>query len=212
MLSLEQMSPAEVHFIRTYVAALRRDPELLQTVFELMHPDELGITDIVQATNMAAELSRMHDEFNCQLGALSNAKVVSVTVLSMATLSDLFSMSFFKLVKVLSQDNKPVSKQDIGWFSGEPKDWESTLKASMSVPDAESSPPKKLLDLLKKYFPKFNSSKYAQDQDHPDIDKPFNFWPPKKKPLTGHFGGYDDDGLPDDDDPEPHSNWFPYDD
>ena len=123
MLKFTEMSGTEILFVQKYVRALKRDFDLLQTVFQLMNPKETAISDVVTATNMALALEKYGEEFEAQLRTL-DAKHKFVHGKSsewppVDLLADLFSLSFFKVVT----KTPGVKVAHAGWFSGEPENW-----------------------------------------------------------------------------------------
>jgi len=105
MLKLEHMSVAEKQFIRTYVQAMRRDFSLVESVMALMHPDELALTDVMQAVTAAVELRQLQAEFETALARTPTLQPFIRKALpagpSIDDLADMFAMSFFKVFTVL---------------------------------------------------------------------------------------------------------------
>ncbi len=206
MFNIKQMSPAEVLFIRTYIVAMRRQYDLLNTVMDLMDPDNLGIADVAVATRVATELQDMHADFDSALHELPGyskfARRIPKAEPSMDQLADLFSLSFFKMVTVI-KSTLGEKKKDDGWFSGKPDEWQATLKTMQNAPALPDDAYTACLNALAKLFPKFGPDMWPLiDNKSPDV--PLKHWPPK--PPT-----YDDTSDTTDDSDDPF-DWFPTDD
>jgi len=184
MLDPARMSKAEKQFIRTYVAALRRDFNLLTAVMEFMHPDRLAITSTVQATEMAVELQHMHAEFEMTLHNLpATGKFLRKSVTtspSLDDLADLFTLSFFKVFTVLDNDKTGGQKKDAGWFSGKPAEWYELFKQLDAVEQQSSKTQSSVFNMFSKFFPQLSLFKnFHLAKPHEDL--PLNEWP------AGHF-------------------------
>ena len=139
MFNLHKISKIELQFIRTYVAAMRRDYYMLWSVLDLMNPTFLGVKDIVTAAKTAQALQEMHFDFDKELIALQEKHKLRARGGSGEPtpdeLSDLFTLSFFKVVTTSPKGKK----KDDGWFSGEPTAWPAMLK-SMQTIDSKKLP------------------------------------------------------------------------
>ena len=107
MFEVKEMSATELKFIKAYVDALRRDHSLLSTVIELMKPEKLAVTSVVQAARLSKVMQEMHAEFELTINALpSTAKFFrrknTVKYPTLNELSDLFSLSFLQLYLTVS--------------------------------------------------------------------------------------------------------------
>jgi len=134
MFNPNNISKTEQHFIRTYVAAMKRDYHLLWSVLELMNPDNFGIKEIVAAARTARALQEMHADFDTELLALQKKhrlppKALSLPAPSTAQLAELFTLSFFKVVTTTPKGKK----KDDGFFSGEPESWKEMTHTIQSI-------------------------------------------------------------------------------
>lgn len=180
MLKPEHMSTAEKQFIRTYVAAMRRDFSLLTSVMEFMHPDRLAVNDAVKATNMAVELQHMHADFETTLHNLPSTsgrlrKVVPVGP-SLDDLADLFTLSFFKVFTVLESDKLGEQKKDAGWFSGKPDEWHQLFKQLAETEPQSTKKQSPVFNMFSKFFPQLELFKNFHLAE-PHNDLPLNEWP-----------------------------------
>lgn len=209
MLNPERMSKAEKQFIRTYVAALRRDFNLLTSVMEFMHPDRLAITSAAKATEMAVELQHMHAEFEMTLHNLpSTGKFLRKTVAtgpSLDDLADLFTLSFFKVFTVLENDKAGGQKKDAGWFSGKPAEWYELFKQLDAVEHQSSKTQSPVFNMFSKFFPQlslFKNFHLAKPHDNLSLNEwpaeyP-DYSPPKNQKKLEYDDEYDDDENDDD--------------
>lgn len=191
MLSLAEMSPSEVQFIRLYITTLRREYALLKTVLDLMHPDNLGVKSFTDATKLALGLAEMQQDFDSKIRRIQRKNSMRTMYLppspSLDELANLFSLSFFKLVTTADLP-AGVKYSNKGWFSGKPTEWKKTLWQYKDVPKDKTN---KLPDLLTdfftaalKFFP-FDNKKWLSDKSN--VTK--KVWPPDTK----NWGVYDDD-------------------
>lgn len=127
MFNPDKLSAAEFKFVKTYVAAMRRDYDVLTSVLDIMDPANLGVTCVVRAAELSYKLHDMQLEFDAQLRKISAArnvrKLSSPPHPTNEDLSELFTLSFFK---VITKTN--VGKSDDGLFSGEPDSWKQVFK------------------------------------------------------------------------------------
>jgi hypothetical protein len=208
MFNLKNMSTAEVQFIRTYVLALRRDHAVLKTVMDLMHPDNLGVHDVTAATRMAVELQHMQAQFDLCLHKLASThkffKKSMSTAPNLDDLADLFSLSFFKVLTVVSGPNTKEEKKDAGWFSGKPTEWHKLfLDIQKNEPLALSDKLSPVMKSLVKFFPQLNPFKNL-----PPADTPPSYWKPYKFDDQ-YLSGYDDEEEePENDTEHPFDHWF----
>ena len=186
MLNPKTMSPVEREFIRVYVTAMQRDYDLIRSVLHLMDPAHAGLTSVVAATEAAQRLREMQAEFDSALHALRNKhsfrEKKMPLVPDLDAIADLFSLSFFKIIKTAPAGQ---SKKDDGWFSGEPAEWSKTIKSALNI--NYNSLPKVLtayLDSLKKML--------ANDKTV-DIDKSDQPWTPPT--IANKFSEYFDQAL-----------------
>jgi len=180
MFEVSKMSATELKFIQTYVTALRREYGLLQTAIELMKPEQLAVADIVQATRLSKVMQHMHAEFESTINALAATNKFfrrkSVRHPTLEELSDIFSLSFFKVVTTVKAGEKALSKHDDGWFSGDPYAWQNVFDNLQKNPPFNSL----LSDCLKamsKMFPKTKDLYFGSESA---TDAPLNFWPGKQ--------------------------------
>jgi hypothetical protein len=134
MLNPNNISKTEQQFIRTYVAAMKRDYYLIWSVLDLMHPEHLGIKEIVTAARLARELQLLQAAFDGKLLALQKKhklkqKSFSLPEPTVDELAELFTLSFFKVITTTPKGGK---KND-GWFSGEPESWKEIAHAVQSI-------------------------------------------------------------------------------
>lgn len=188
MLKPEHMSTAEKQFIRTYVQAMRRDFNLVESVMSLMHPDLLGITDVMTAVRAAVELQHMHVEFESTLHNIPSLHKFARKPLksgpTLDDLADLFAMSFFKVFTVLENKKKTPKKKDAGWFSGQPDEWHQVFKQLMTTPKESEKNKSSIFNMFSKFFPQlelFKNFNLAQ----PPEDAPLNVWPHPLFPGLG---------------------------
>jgi hypothetical protein len=134
MFNLNNISKAERQFIRTYVAAMRRDYQLLWSVLDLMNPTNLGAKEIVPTARLARELRTLQAEFDGELMALQKKhrlkhKAIAPPPPTTEELAELFTLSFFKVVTTTPKGKK----KDDGWFSGEPESWKEMAHTIQSI-------------------------------------------------------------------------------
>lgn len=134
MFNLNNISKSEQQFIRTYVAAMKRDYHLLWSVLDLMNPTHLGVKEIVIAARLAKELQQLQADFDGELLALQKKhrlkhKSFSPPAPTMEDLAELFTLSFFKVVTTTPKGKK----KDDGWFSGEPESWKEMAHTIQSI-------------------------------------------------------------------------------
>lgn len=187
MFEIKKMSATELRFIKAYVDALKRDYSLLLTVIELMKPEQLAVTNIVQAARFSKAMQEMHAEFELTINALaSTAKFFrrknTVKYPTLNELSDLFALSFFKVVTTVKAGPSALSKHNGGWFSGDPYSWQNVFE------NLQKNPPfnavvTDCLKALAKMFPEMKDLYFGAGPAH---DAPLNFWPGKQPK-------YDDD-------------------
>jgi hypothetical protein len=201
---LKGISPSAHQFMRTYIAALRRDHDTLQTVLDLMDPENLGVVDVIKATRMARQLNHEHAEFEKTINALPGIdkffrRTKQTTGPSFETLSELFSLSFFSVLYADKTKSTKKPKTDAGVFSGKPEEWHATLKALQNNPLPLDDMFSACFSALAKLFPKFNNFQWPGNIAK---DAPMNFWPPKaaEPPDEGPFKWLSDEEDPDEDD------------
>lgn len=206
---IEHMSPAEREFIKVYVAALRRDYGLIFTVFSLMDPAQLAVTDVAEATRIAVELQHMHAEFEVCLHNLQSCRKFFKRGPSFSPtldqLANLFTLSFFKILTSVQKKNGVQQKVDAGWFSGKPEEWHKILEQlekSKPFPEKpKTETPSAIFNLFSKFFPQFDNLKYFFDPGTPKDNVSINIWPPTS---FGKKNNYDvdaeDPDYPDDND------------
>lgn len=134
MFNPNNISKTEQHFIRTYVAAMKRDYHLLWSVLDLMSPAHLGVKEIVAASRVAKHLQELQADFDRELLALQKKhklkhKAFSQPEPTTEDLAELFTLSFFKVVTKTPQGQK----KDDGWFSGEPESWKEMAHTIQSI-------------------------------------------------------------------------------
>lgn len=134
MFNLNNVSKSEQQFIRTYVAAMKRDYHLLWSVLDLMNPTHLDVKEIVVAARLAKELQQLQADFDGELLALQKKhrlkhKSFSPPAPTMEDLAELFTLSFFKVVTTTPKGKK----KDDGWFSGEPESWKEMAHTIQSI-------------------------------------------------------------------------------
>ncbi|NDD52371.1 hypothetical protein EBZ39_00575 [bacterium] len=182
MLHPEQMSQAEKQFIRTYVAAMRRDFSLVTSVMGLMNPDYGAIEDAALATKMAVELQHMHAEFERSLHELPSLRgFFRKPVFSGPTLddlADLFALSFFKVFTVAESPNFGKKKKDAGWFSGKPDEWHELFKQLDDTSSITAKKDSSMFNMFSKFLPQlklFQNFPLAQSSDDANLKS----WPQK---------------------------------
>lgn len=192
MFEVNKMSATEVTFIRAYVAALRRGHATLLTAIELMKPEQLAVTNIVQAARLSKAVQEMHVEFESTINALASTPKFfrrrTVKYPTLNELSELFALSFFKVVTTVKAGPTSLSKHDGGWFSGDPYSWQNVFENLQKNPPFNAV----VTDCLKALAKMFPEMKDLYLGDGPKHDAPLNFWPGKQPK-------YDND---DDDDDE----------
>lgn len=181
MLKPEHMSVAEKQFIRTYVQAMRRDFALVESVMALMHPDQLALTDLMQAVRVAVELRQMQAEFETTLANTPTLQPFIRKAMpsgpSLDDLADMFALSFFKVFTVLENKKTWPKKQDAGWFSGQPEEWHKVFKELEITVEKSEKKQSPIFNMFSKFFPQlemFKNFHLAQ----PTEDAPSNAWPP----------------------------------
>lgn len=179
MFEVNKMSGTELKFIKTYVAALKRDHSLLLTAIELMKPEQLAVTSIVHAALLSKAMQEMHAEFESTINALASTdkffRRKTVKHPTLDELGDMFSLSFFKVVTTVKAGAVALSKHDDGWFSGDPYSWQDVFD------NLQKNPPFNALvtDCLKALAKMFPEMKDLHFGDGPAHDAPLNFWPGK---------------------------------
>ena len=201
MFDPNNVTKTELQFIRTYVAAMKRDYHLLWSVLELMNPDNLGIKEIVAAARTAQALQEMQADFDTELLALQKRhrlppKALSLPAPSTAQLAELFTLSFFKVVTTTPKGKK----KDDGWFSGEPDSWKDMMQ-SMQTIDVNKLPQmlSSYIATLIKLFKPFGSGFFPLE------DTPVNYkWnlPGGSFNYQNNIPEYDEDEYFDDEDDE----------
>lgn len=208
MLDPHNMSTVEKHFIRVYVAAMHRDYDMLRSIFHLMAPTEANVKSVVTAARMARSLREMHAEFDSTLHALAAEHKFREKQLppvpNLDELADLFTLSFFKIVKTTGAGQ---IKKDDGWFSGEPATWGKTIKSAFNVNHGA------LPDVLSTYLQSLK--KLLSNETTLDIKNKFWQPPNDKEDFADYFthsldGQYDDElnAYGDDEDEDDFLNWF----
>jgi len=128
MFNPNKLSVAEFKFIKTYVAAMKRDYDVLASVLHLMDPEKMGVRCVVKATELAYSLQDLHFDFDAHLrDVASRQKFRHLPAKPSPTtdeVADLFTLSFFKVVAKTSK-----GKTDDGLFSGEPDSWQQVFKS-----------------------------------------------------------------------------------
>lgn len=126
----KNMSETEKLFVNTYVQSLNRDQELVRVVIYLMDPEQLNVSDVVVATQVAFDVLVQHAQFEQQLVAL-DAKHQFVKKTPAGSwpptkeFETFFTWSFFTV-----DPNSAASDFYKKWYSGSPTDWLTILKAS----------------------------------------------------------------------------------
>jgi hypothetical protein len=202
MFDPNNVSKTELQFIRTYVAAMKRDYHLLWSVLDLMNPDALGVKEIVVAARTAQALQEMQADFDSELVALQKKHRLAPKGFGPATpttaqLAELFTLSFFKVVTTTPKGKK----KDDGWFSGEPDSWKDMMQ-SMQTIDVNKLPQmlSSYIATLIKLFKPFSSGFFPLE------DTPVNYhWnlPGGSFGFKNNIPEYDDDEYFDDDEENP---------
>ena len=193
MFNPNKLSVVEIAFIKTYVAAMKRDYDVLSSVLHLMDPEKMGVRCIVQATDLAYALQELHFDFDAALrDVVSRRKFRHMPAKPSPTtdeVADLFTLSFFKVVEKTSKGSK-----DDGLFSGEPDSWQQVFK---SLQDASKH--HKLKDMMSFYtkaildlFPKLPPNLLNDHQVY--FDLPSNSF---EKHSSYEYDDADDDDWPD---------------
>jgi hypothetical protein len=194
MLEFASMSPAEIQFIRLYVAALKREYYLLRSVMNLMHPGNLGIKSFAEATKVAVGLEELQQDFDAKLKQIQKKlrprARYAPTGPTLDELADIFSLSFFKVITSVGGPETGKHVDNKGWFSGEPAAWKKTLQNYKQTPkDKKQDLPDLLTDFFAaalKFFP-FDNKTWLSDQSH--LTK--KVWPPD--PKDWHDEAHDED-------------------
>jgi hypothetical protein len=156
---------------------------------ELMKPDQLGVTSIVRAAELAKAVQHMHAEFESTINALASTdrffRRKTVPRPTLDELGDLFALSFFKVVTTVKAGKEALSKHDDGWFSGDPYAWQNVFDNLQKNPPFNSL----VTDCLKALAKMFPEMKGLYLGDTPDYDAPLNFWPGKQS----NYADPDDD-------------------
>jgi hypothetical protein len=200
MLDPKTMSPTEREFIRVYVTAMQRDYDLIRSALHLMDPAQLGIRSVVEATKASQSLREMQAEFDSTLHALRNKhnfrEKKMPPVPNLDDIADLFSLSFFKIIKTAASGQP---KNDDGWFSGEPAEWGKTIKSALNI--NYNSLPKVLTTYLESLKKMLANDKTA------DIEKNDKPWTPPT--IANKFAEYFEQAL---NAPEEDLEWYDEDD
>ena len=207
MFNPDSVSKVELQFIRTYVAAMKRDYYMLWSVLDLMHPQNLAITDIVLATKAAQTLQEMQQDFERNLVLLQKKNNLSKRALgnpppTTEELAELFTLSFFKVVTTTPKGKK----KDDGWFSGEPESWKDMMQSIQTI-DVNKLPQmiSSYIATLLKLFKPFHGS-----DPLPLEDTPVNYhWNLPGGSFKHKNTTYDDSEYLDDDEEE--DNDYPID-
>ena len=129
---LRHMPPHVVAFIKQYMYAAKRDFDVFGCMARLMSRGGLEVTCAVAAARLAMELQSEQDIFDetiAEKAANNNSYIrgrLQPDVMSDEALTQLISMSFFRLIDI-SSATEPES--DKGWFSGHPADWQAVLQS-----------------------------------------------------------------------------------
>jgi hypothetical protein len=195
MFNPNNISKTEQQFIRTYVAAMKRDYHLLWSVLDLMNPVNLGVKEVVLAARLARELQQLQASFDSELLALQKKhrlrhKSFSAPEPTVDDLAELFTLSFFKVVTTTPKGKK----KDDGWFSGEPESWKEIAHTIQSI-DVNKLPQiiSSYIATLMKVFKPFDYGDNLKDVPvNPYWQFPFG--------SKNNTKQYDDDEYFDDDD------------
>lgn len=184
MLYFTGMTPVEINFIKVYVTALKRHYAEISTVVDIMNPDNLGIKQFYEAACAAQQLTKMHDEFERKMAVVRRKHKIKMIAAapypSDEDLADLFSLSFFKLVTgPKDAASKNAKTKQHGWFSGQPEEWQKSVKSYKGVPDAVGD---ELANLLSQCFNAFAKFLYKSDGKSLDFKYGKKVWPEPPPP------------------------------
>ena len=133
-----KMSDDEYSFIKLYCAAVKIDYPIIVTIRHLTDPDNLGVTNIIDAAEMALKLQAMQRTFCATIESMGSPvkrplkkgeKSDEVTNTQVAAV---FTQSFFKLIDsttkkaIVSNATGPMHD---GWSSGHPLQWQQVIKS-----------------------------------------------------------------------------------
>lgn len=174
------MGPTESQFVRVYVAALRRDYDLVRSVLDLMSPDGLGLKNFSEAVTVAAGLRELQSDFDAKINRAQKKhkmrKIAQPTHPSAVDILDLFSLSFFKIMTTVKKETVNNDEQLVseGWYSGKPTEWKKTVYMYKDVPK-DNNWPAALGDIFSQVFKFFLANKPKWDMPPPGMKK---IWPP----------------------------------
>lgn len=186
------MSSTEIQFIKLYVAAMRRNYFALQTVIDLMRPDNLNVASFYTAATIAVQMEHMADDFERRLFVWRKKHRPRLVNLAPTPsdddLADLFSLSFFKLLQASPGAEKSAADAS-GWFSGNPDDWQNSVSSYTNVQSKKVAA--ELNAALSKCFSAF-AKFFGQNTFFTSPNKPPNKWPVDN--TDDFFFEFDDDG------------------
>jgi hypothetical protein len=129
-----KMSADEFNFIRLYCNTVKKDYALIEHVKTLTDPNNIGLTNIIDASLAAKKLHNLQSEYCAKIEAcgvvnprLEKKYSDSVTYTQIA---HVFTQSFFKLVDSKTKHALLVSKntpEHDGWSSGHPSQWQQVI-------------------------------------------------------------------------------------
>lgn len=200
MFNPDKLTATEFKFIKAYVAAMKRDYDLLSSVMHLMDPEKLDVRCVVKATELAAKLDDLQFEFDARLRDVATAHrfrhVPAKPHPTTDAVADLFTLSFFKVVTKTTK-----GKSDNGMFSGEPDSWQQVFKnlQNANTHDQLTNMLSFYANSLFKMFPKFPGFLF---------DLPAGAFETHSSYGIDDNGDDDDDEWVDDDDESDDDNWF----
>lgn len=201
MFKQSNMSAAEALFIRTYIQVLRRRYNALKAVMHIMHPDNLAVTNFLDAVRVTAELDNMQRDFDRRLTAIQHRlkmpyKSPPTDKPSADALADMVMLSFFKVVGVVNPAHGFVANKGQGWFSGKPTEWQAYLTKLLENKHFEKDPPPdelvtKCLQAIANLFHNPAGSKKKWKIYPPDLPHKYDAYMPHDD--ADYFDDYDDE-------------------
>jgi len=195
------MSAAESLFIRTYVVVLRRRYSALRSVTHIMHPDNLAVSNFLDAVQIMTELDSLHKDFDRRLTAIQQRlkmpyKSPPTDKPSADALADMVMLSFFKVVGVVHNSHGFLANKGDGWFSGKPNEWQAYLNKLLDKKISDKEPPPddlvtKCMQAIANLFYNTNGAKKKWKIYPPELQNKYDAQPPYAD--DDYFDEYDED-------------------